>query len=177
MNEEVEAIRTVFIRSAADRLRQQNERIVDCVGKLTEDQVWLRGNENSNSVGNIVLHLVGNLGQWVLHGVGGREDRRDRDAEFAARSGATKAELCARLNERVAEVIEILEEIPSSRLLEMVQPQGYQVPVMEVVTHITEHFYYHGGQVLLLTKLYLNEDLAYYRHLGGNNKAHAQSVP
>lgn len=177
MNEEVEAIRTAFIRSAVARLRQQNDRIVECVEKLTEVQVWSRGNENSNSVGNIVLHLVGNLGQWVLHGVGGREDRRDRDGEFAVRSGSSRSELCARLNERVAEVIAILEGIPSSRLLEMVQPQGYEVPVMEVVTHITEHFYYHGGQVLLLTKLYLNEDLAYYRHLSGNNKEHSQSVP
>lgn len=177
MKTQVEAFREAFIGSAVARLRQQTERIVDCVGKLTDDQIWSRGNESSNSVGNIVVHLVGNLGQWVLHGVGGGEDLRDRDAEFAARGGPGKAELVQLLTARVDEVIETLQAIPSGRLLEMVKPQGYIVPVMEVVTHITEHFYYHGGQILLLTKLYLDEDLGYYRHLAGNLKEHSETIP
>ncbi len=174
---QVEAFRDAFIGSAVERLRQQTDRIVDCLGKLDDGQIWSRGNESSNSIGNIVVHLVGNLGQWVLHGLWGGEDLRDRDAEFAARLGPGKVELAQLLTARVDEVIDSLKAIPSERLLEMVQPQGYRLPVMEVVTHITEHFYYHGGQILLLTKLYLDQDLGYYRHLAGNRKEHAESVP
>ncbi|WP_051670684.1 DinB family protein [Bryobacter aggregatus] len=173
----IDEIHQVFIRSAVARLRQQESRIEDCLAKLTDDQIWSRGNENSNSIGNMILHLVGNLGQWVLHGIGGQADIRQREEEFAARSGPGKVELAARLRARMEEVVAVLEAIPSHRLLSIVEPQGYRVPVLEVVTHVTEHFYYHGGQILLLTKLYLDTDLGYYRHLSQGNTAHSESVP
>jgi len=144
---------------------------------LSEDQVWSRGNENSNSVANLVLHLIGNLGQWVVAGVGGAQDHRDRDSEFQTLSGITREELSARLKARMDQVVAVIEKVPAHRLLEMVSPQGYSLPVMEVITHITEHFYHHGGQIMLLTKLYLNVDLAYYKHLASNNVNHAETIP
>ena len=75
------------------------------------------------------------------------------------------------------QVVDVIEKVPAYRLLEMVSPQGYSLPVMEVITHITEHFYHHGGQIMLLTKLYLNVDLAYYKHLASNNVSHTETIP
>lgn len=166
-----------FITAAVARLRQQESRIHDCLSRLTEDQIWSRGNENSNSIGNLVLHLVGNLGQWVVSGLGGQPDNRDRDSEFATRAGLSPLDLSARLRSRMDEVVQIIAAVPASRLLETVTPQGYTLPVMELITHITEHFYHHGGQIILLTKLYLDVDLAYYKHLKSNNIHHTEKIP
>lgn len=174
---DISAVHQAFIGAASERLRQQEARIQDCLSRLSDDQIWARGNPNSNSVGNLVLHLIGNLGQWVVAGVGGEPDSRDRDSEFNTQSGISSAELAARLHARLDEVVRIVETLPAQRLLESVTPQGYTLPVMEVITHITEHFYHHGGQIILLTKLYLDVDLAYYRHLSKNNVAHTEKTP
>ncbi len=173
----IEDVHAAFTGAAIARLRQQESRIQDCLARLTADQVWSRGNENSNSIGNLILHLCGNLGQWVLAGLDGQPDGRDRDREFATQGGMSVAELSGMLKVRVEEVVGVLERVPAHRLLQPVSPQGYTLPVMEVVTHITEHFYHHGGQIQLLTKLYLNVDLGYYRHLVANNTEHAEKVP
>ena len=174
---DVQAVHEAFTTAAVARLRQQESRIHDCIRLLSEDQVWSRGNENSNSVANLVLHLIGNLGQWVVSGVGGAADQRDRDSEFQTLSGITREELSTRLKSRMDQVADVIEKVPAYRLLEMVSPQGYSLPVMEVITHITEHFYHHGGQIMLLTKLYLNVDLAYYKHLASNNVSHTETIP
>lgn len=174
---DVTAVHKAFITAAVARLRQQESRIHDCLSRLSEDQVWARGNENSNSVGNLVLHLVGNLGQWVVSGLGGQPDTRDRDSEFSTRAGISPQELSSRLSQRMDEVIAVIEAVPPHRLLEILSPQGYTLPVMELITHITEHFYHHGGQIVLLTKLYLDVDLAYYKHLKSNNIHHTEKIP
>jgi uncharacterized damage-inducible protein DinB len=174
---DINAVHSAFITAAVARLRQQESRIHDCIRLLSEDQVWARGNENSNSVANLVLHLIGNLGQWVVAGVGGAPDHRDRDSEFQTLAGISRDELSARLKARMDQVVDVIEKVPAQRLLEIVTPQGQSLPVMEVITHITEHFYHHGGQIMLLTKLYLNVDLGYYRHLTSKNVNHTETNP
>ena len=80
-------IETDFLNCAAEKLDQLCERIETCLGKLTPEQIWMRGTENQNAVGNLVLHLNGNVRQWILSGVGGEPDHRVRDEEFSARGG------------------------------------------------------------------------------------------
>lgn len=174
---DIHDVHAAFISAAVARLRQQEERILICLNQLTEEQVWQRLNQNSNSVGNLMLHLMGNLGQWVISGVGNEPDTRDRDLEFSTEGGITRAELASRFHARLDHVIRVIEAVGPERLLEGVVPQGYALPVMEVITHITEHFYHHGGQIFLLTKLYLDVDLAFYKHLANNNKQHSETVP
>ena len=112
---EVQAVHEAFITAAVARLRQQESRIHDCIRLLSEDQVWSRGNENSNSVANLVLHLIGNLGQWVVSGVGGAADQRDRDSEFQTLSGITREELSTRLKSRMDQVADVIEKVPAYR--------------------------------------------------------------
>jgi uncharacterized damage-inducible protein DinB len=154
-----------FLDHSTAKLRQLETRIEACLGMLTDQQVWARGGENENAVGNLVLHLCGNVRQWILSGVGGQADTRDRDAEFAARSGEGIADLRARLRRTVEESTTVIASLPAERLPERFTIQGYDVSVLEAIYHVVEHFSMHAGQILFATKLLTGEDLGFYRHL------------
>lgn len=165
----------VFIRFSADKLMQLSGRIDNCLAKLREEQIWWRGAEESNAVGNLVLHLCGNLGQWMASGVGGAPDTRDRDAEFNASGGVSRAELQSRLRIRVAETVEVMQRLTRERLLERVHIQKYDVTVLEAVYHVVEHFAQHAAQIMYATKLLARTDLGFYGHLKA--PAHAEKTP
>ena len=141
---------------------------------LTEEQIWARGGQNENAVGNLVLHLTGNIRQWIVAGVGGQPDIRQRDAEFAARA-APRSDLAARFHNTVAEAAGILETLPPERLPERLAVQGYHVTVLEAIYSVVEHFSGHTGQIVYAAKMLTGEDLGYYRHL--SNPAHAERTP
>ena len=165
----------IFLKFSADKLQQWSGRIQDCLGKLSEEQIWTRKTENENAIGNLVLHLCGNLRQWIGTGVAGQPDIRKRDAEFAARGNVTATELKQRLHETVRAMNEIIRSVPPARFTEPVSTQDYQVTVLESIYHVVEHFAYHAGQILLLTKLLTGQDLGYYRHL--TQAKHTQTIP
>jgi uncharacterized damage-inducible protein DinB len=164
------ALDALFLRFATNKLGQLSSRIVDCLGRLSDDQIWSRGNENQNAVGNLVLHLCGNLRQWILSGV------RDRDAEFAARGEVSGAELAARLETTVNEALAVIRNTTAERLGERVSIQGYEVSALEAIGHVTEHFAQHTGQIIYATKLLTGADLGYYRHLS-KASAHQEKTP
>jgi uncharacterized damage-inducible protein DinB len=167
----------IFLKYSADLLEQLHGRIQDCLARLTPEQVWARGSDNENAVGNLVLHLSGNVRQWIGSGVAGLSDHRDRDAEFDARGGKSKEELAELLATRVSEAIGIIRSLPPARLTEQVGPQGYNVTVLEAISHVFEHFSMHTGQIILLTKLFTGQDLAFYRHLRGSGRAAGAKLP
>lgn len=159
-------IEQAFLKFSADQLLTYAGRIEDCLGRLSSDRVWLRNSENQNAVGNIVLHLCGNIRQWIISGVGGAPDIRDRDAEFAARGGLEPAELAAKLKATVAEAAEVIRNLPAERLLEEKTIQKvYHTTLVDAIYHVVEHFGQHTGQIIFATKLLSGEDLGYYKHL------------
>ncbi|MGO9095477.1 MAG: DUF1572 family protein [Bryobacteraceae bacterium] len=166
----------LFLKFATNKLGQLSSRIVDCLRRLADDQIWSRDNQNQNAVGNLVLHLCGNVRQWIVSGVGGEADVRDRDAEFAARGEVSGPELAARLEETVAHALEIVRNTTAERLTETVRIQGYEVSVLEAIGHVTEHFAQHTGQIVYATKLLTGADLGYYRHLS-KTPAHGEKTP
>lgn len=161
---------SLFLDYSVRKLRQHCERIEQCLGRLTDEQVWMRGSGNENAAGNLVLHLCGNVRQWIISGAGGAPDTRERDAEFAARGGLAREELLARLRSTVEEAAEVITALPPHRLTEFITPQGYRVSVTECVYHVTEHFAGHAGQILFLTKALTGEDLGFHRHLSITGK-------
>ena len=175
MKETAALIDEVFIDFSCDKLKQLSERIQDCLGRLSYEQVWRRSGDHDNSIGNLVMHLCGNLGQWIGSGVGGRPDARNRDAEFAARGDIQPAELSHRLNAAVSDALAIIREISAKRLAETVEIQKYHITVIEAVYHVVEHFAQHAGQVIFATKLMTGQDLGYYRHLA--KPAHKEATP
>ena len=154
-----------FLRFSATKLRQLSDRIVVCLAKLDEDQIWLRGSGNENAVGNLCLHLAGNVRQWIGHGVAGWEDVRERDLEFLARGGKSGKELAALLTSSVEEAAGQIEQLRPEDLVRRTRVQKYDVSVLSAIYHVVEHFAQHTGQILFATKAFTGEDLGFYPHL------------
>jgi len=144
------------------RFRLMNQywpRVKRCVEDLSEEAVWWREHESNNSVGNLLLHLTGNLNQFVIAGIGGSPDTRDKEREFAERNRVPKNILLDRLQEALHETDKILETLEPKRLLETINIQNKERPVFEVVSIVVEHFALHTGQIIYVTKLKTGRDL------------------
>ncbi len=150
-------------------------RVDACLERLDDGQIWDRGSEAENAVGNLVLHLEGNVRQWALSAVGGAPDIRDRDAEFQAEGGVSKPELRTRLAGTVAAAAKVIAGLSVDRLEERIRVQGYDLSVLEAVYQVVDHFAGHAGQIQLLTKQYTKQDLGFYAHL--SNPIHAEKTP
>lgn len=155
----------IFLEFSGRKLRQLESRIEECVKGLTDDQIWLRTHDTENAIGNLLLHLAGNVRQWIIAAIGGKPDIRVRDREFAARGDISGAELVERLRATVEEAAAVIEKLPHQRLTEMITVQKYHVSVLEAVYHVVEHFSQHTGQVIFGYKLLTGNDLGFYRHL------------
>ncbi|MDT5158403.1 MAG: hypothetical protein QOH51_2760 [Acidobacteriota bacterium] len=154
---------SAFLEEARTYLRDDFlPKIERCLERLTDEQVWWRACEASNSIGNLLLHLEGNVRQWIISGVGGGEDLRVRDREFAERGGVPREELLSRLRATLVEADGVLARFDSSKLLERRPIQSLDVTVLSAVFHVVEHFSMHTGQIILLTKLLADADLALY---------------
>ena len=129
---------------------------------LSDDTIWWRPNEASNSIGNLMLHLAGNIRQWIVSGVGGATDVRQRSTEFRARGGKDKTALLAHLSAAVAEVDAVLAKLNPHELLGERQIQGRSVTVFEAVYHVVEHFSTHTGQIILLAKFHVGGKVKFY---------------
>jgi|SRR5919108_5789176 uncharacterized damage-inducible protein DinB len=136
-------------------------RIERCLERLSDEEIWWRAHPESNSVGNLMLHLAGNIRQWVISGLGGASDRRQRQQEFDARGPIPRAELLTGLQRTIEEADVVLASVSPRRLAERRRIQGCDVTVMEAIYHVVEHCSMHTGQIILLTKLRTG-DLAFY---------------
>ena len=138
-------------------------KIERCLEHLTDEDVWWRANDASNSIGNLMLHLRGNVTQWIIGGVGGQARERRRQQEFDERSHISVKELQAELRAVVEEAAEIIRGLDARALLSRRQIQDYDVTVLEAIYHVVEHFSMHTGQIILFTKARTGEDLKLWR--------------
>lgn len=132
------------------------------IALLSDEQIWWRANEQSNSIGNLLLHLSGNVRQWIVCGLGGATDSRDRDSEFAQRDAIPRAELFDKLKRTVDEAVEVLGRLDPDALLAKHRIQGLDVSALEAILHVVEHFSMHAGQIVLLTKQLTARDMHFY---------------
>ncbi|MBI3004145.1 MAG: DUF1572 family protein [Ignavibacteriales bacterium] len=143
-------------------LQEYFPRIRRCVEELSDDDIWWRAHETDNSIGNLLLHLSGNVRQWIVSGVGGAMDTRKRQEEFDERKTLPKAELLQKLEATLQEVDKTLQHFDTSRLLEKRHIQKYDVTCLEAILHVVEHFSGHVGQIIYITKLRKGVDLKFY---------------
>jgi uncharacterized damage-inducible protein DinB len=138
----------------ADRYWQEYARKIEtAVAPLSEEQIWWRPNEASNSIGNLLAHLTGNLSQWVLEGLGGEKFDRHRSQEFSARSGAAKVELLNRLLGVVERCRATVARLSDGDLARRRRIQTYETDGYDALFHAVEHMSYHTGQIVLLAKM------------------------
>jgi len=142
--------------------REYPTKIRAAVEAMPADRLWWRPNEQSNSVGNLLLHLSGNVRQWIVSGVGGRSDVRKRNMEFAARGGASAADMLDGLDATLREADEVLRSLLPSELLERRTIQGRYSTVMEAVYHVVEHFAGHTGQIIWIAKMAAPGSVKFY---------------
>ena len=137
-------------------------KIERCLALLNDEQIWWRSNTESNSIGNLILHLCGNARQWIVGGLGSANDARDRDAEFARREVIPRQDLLSLLRQTIDDVDATLESFNPDGLLERKRIQELDVTALEAIFHVVEHFSMHTGQIILLAKMLTNADLAFY---------------
>ncbi|MCH7719993.1 MAG: DUF1572 family protein [Planctomycetes bacterium] len=155
------------IRGVADRtLNEYAGQISRCVRLLDTEQVWARVNENCNSVGNLLLHLQGNLRQWIVSGLGGTAMDRDRPAEFAQRGPVPTDKLLAALTETVAAARTTIANADTAALAKRYSIQQREVSGTRAVFHAVEHFAFHTGQIIQITKELRNVGLSLYDEHG-----------
>jgi len=146
-------------------------RMKECVAPLTGEQVWWRPNDASNSIGNLLLHLDGNVRQWLVASFNKDEDRRNRPAEFAAQSGLSAADLLSRLGATLDEAARVLDRLSVDELLAPYEIQGYHVRGIDAVYQVVEHFGLHYGQIVYITKSLLAKDLGFHKELNKTGRA------
>ncbi|HMD87408.1 MAG TPA: DinB family protein [Terriglobia bacterium] len=151
-------------------------RIISCLEQLSAEQIWWRPNEASNSVGNLVLHLTGNVRQWIISGLGGTPDVRQRDLEFSERGPLPRRVLVSRLRKTVEEACGVLGKLSPEDLARVHTIQKYHVTGTEAAFHVAEHFSHHAGQIILLTKMVTGRDLK-FTQLPGEKRRKSRNLP
>lgn len=158
-----EGLKEAFISNILHRLFEESmPRIKTCLEKLTTEQIWWRPNENSNSIGNLVLHLDGNVRQWILSGIAGVPDLRIRHLEFTSRKPIDAHALITILDNLQRDTHSVIRQVQLRDLLEKRPVQVYHETGVSILIHVTEHFSYHTGQIAYITKMLLDQQVDFY---------------
>lgn len=136
-----------------------------CLGMLSEQDIWYRPNAQSNSVGNLVLHLCGNARQWIISGFGREADVRLRKAEFDEKGPLPTEQLLKLLDQLELDLLEVLDSLTEEELLKTYKVQVFEESGIGILIHVVEHFSYHVGQITYFTKAHKNVDTAYYGNI------------
>lgn len=134
-------------------------KIEKAITPLSVDDLWWRANEASNSIGNLMLHLAGSTRMWVVHGVGGAVDTRDRQAEFDERNHLSAAELLERLRASLTEADAVMAACTAEQLSDSREVRNKPITGLAAIYHAVEHFAMHTGQILMLAKMRTRTDL------------------
>lgn len=167
----------IFLEFSRNKLLNQYwPRLRKAVEPLSEEQIWWRPNEASNSIGNLILHLNGNVWQWLVASFNRLNDERDRPAEFSATGDLSANDLLARLGQTLEEAAKVLARLTSEELLATWKIQGYTVTGLAAVYQVVEHFGLHYGQIVYVTKMQEGRDLGFYSELSKTGRAGVGSV-
>jgi uncharacterized damage-inducible protein DinB len=158
-----DAIAADFLAFSAKKMDDLHRDIATCLAKLSEEQIWQRGGPHENSAGNLLLHLQGNIRQWILHGVAGQPDVRRRDEEFALAPAVDSKTAFASFTATLNEAREVIAGLPHERLMEIIDPQPTgtwrHTTILVAIYKVVSHLDHHTGQIILLTKQLCCTDL------------------
>ena len=147
-----------FQKQTAQLLDQSMDKILNCLDQLDDRQIWWRPQPQINSIGNLLLHIAGNLRQWSTVALGGQPDDRDRQREFSPEQNIPKHELLEHVNATVKEAKLSITELSTAKLLDSLTVQGFAVSSLEAITHTCAHFQGHTHQIILMTRMQVGDD-------------------
>ncbi len=159
-----------FIEQSVRYINENLPRIEKCLNELNDTEVWKRPNSSSNSIGNLVLHLCGNITQWIISGLGKEPDNRNRDSEFEANGGFTTDELKKKISSTISKAVSIINNLNENDLTGIRSVQGNNYSGIAIIVHVTEHLSYHTGQITFWTKCLKDKDLGFYTGMNLNVK-------
>ncbi|NNK74497.1 MAG: DUF1572 family protein [Maribacter sp.] len=161
-----------FAKNAVYRMDESTRMIQRSLGQISEREAWLKPNESLNSIANLILHVCGNITQYIIASLGESEDARERDLEFSTSKGYDKYELMTKLEETVEKAKGIIKDADLEQLLKIREVQGFSLSGAGVILHVVEHYSYHTGQIAFWVKQLKNKDLGFYegRDLNTKNK-------
>ena len=159
MNEDLNQI---FIDSSIAKLERHTSEIERCLARLDDSQVWLRRSEHENAIGNLIVHLCGNVSQRTAI-VRGEPDTRVRDLEFSVRGGSGAAALSRQLRQTIDDAVAVLRTLPLARLSEHVKVGEFDHTILESTYHLVTHFALHAGQIMFATKMITGASLGFYQ--------------
>ncbi|GAB5527425.1 MAG: hypothetical protein Roseis2KO_52970 [Roseivirga sp.] len=165
-----ENIHKEIIQQAIRHFNENTDKVLHCLNQLTQEEVWQRPNDASNSVGNQLLHLCGNITQYAVSSLGHHKDLRDRDSEFSATGGIDKNALQEKLLQTVQMAIATFQKLPEAELMRVRSVQGFDYTGIAVIMHVVEHYSYHTGQIAFWTKLLRDKSLGFYDNVDLNVK-------
>ena len=151
-------------REAAKELNHSLAKIKHCLGQLSNEQVWWRSHPAMNSIGNLILHLCGNVRQWIVAGLGAGPDIRNRPAEFSERGPIPKEELLGRLEAAVNEARRVLDGQTAAQLTEPRRIQGSIVTGLQAIFSSVPHFQGHTQEIIHMTRLQLGDGYRLFWH-------------
>lgn len=143
-------------------LRQSLVKIEHCIDQLGDHQIWWRPSESLNSIGNLILHLNGNLRQWTVCGIGNQPDTRQRDTEFEQRQCVPREQLLSLIRNTVDDAIQVIQDLRSTEWLSQTTIQGFQVTHLQAIQHTCTHFVGHTHQIILLARIQLKDDYRFH---------------
>ncbi|MGI9546539.1 MAG: DinB family protein [Flavobacteriaceae bacterium] len=162
--------REEFVKNSNYRIDESLRMIKTSWKKLDEEEIWKKPNESSNSMGNLILHLCGNIRQYITSSLGGKDDIRLREAEFAESGGLSKSQLIDQLEDVIEDAKEVISKSSDKEFLSMREVQGFRLSGIGIVIHVVEHLSYHTGQIAFWTKNLKNTDLGFYDGMDLNIK-------
>tara|TARA_R110002126_G_scaffold126500_1_gene268725 strand:- start:386 stop:850 length:465 start_codon:yes stop_codon:yes gene_type:complete len=140
------------------------------LAEISEDEVWHKPNPSLNSIANLMVHLCGNISQYVISSLGETEDKRNRDDEFSVTGGLTKDELFTKLESVVDDAKRVIFNVTPNQLVKMRSVQGFSFSGVGIILHAVEHYSYHTGQIAFWVKQLKNKDLGFYDGIDLNKK-------
>lgn len=159
---DIRKLQSEFVENCCFRMNESLRMIRISLDKVSEEQAWQKPNTSLNSMGNLILHLCGNMTQYGIASLNETEDNRQRDMEFSTTGGYTKKELLEKLESTVNQVKETIQSTSLNRLLTRKQVQGFEFSGIGNIVHVVEHFSYHTGQIAFWVKQLNNEQLGFY---------------
>ena len=153
---------TEFKKNAIYRIGENVRMIRIALSKIEEKEIWKRQNQALNPLGNQLLHICGNMTQYVLSGLGRERDNRERDIEFSTEDGYTSDDLLQQLLGTTQRASAVINEASEADLLLVYKVQGFEFSGIGLVLHAVEHFSYHTGQIAIQVKLAIDKPLGFY---------------
>ncbi|MDW3651581.1 MAG: DinB family protein [Bacteroidia bacterium] len=159
----LEQVHSLMIAEVKRRLFKESiPRAKKCLDLLSDEDIWYRPNENSNSVGNLILHLCGNVRQWLISAIGEEADTRQRQLEFDERGPIPTVELISKLDQLQTDAEKVLDQTKPEILIKPYSVQGYSETGLSILIHIVEHFSGHIGQITYFVKARKDISTGYY---------------